>query len=351
MPLASSEVMDLSPLISARNTFTLLQAPPAWGKTGLLLEQIGKNPGLWVFLSPLRALAEEFYQRCSSLHHCVIIRTKADWRAALSQEIVNTTVIVTTPECFQLSYLELLEQKYRNTYVIVDEFHLFYIWGHDFRFQMWQSLIDISSLGKSTIALSATISEEIKKSWMRDFALSFDTLINLDLGNYKWKHPPDRVHYFSSLGKQMLTRRFLRLLAMEEKDTLLYFCKYRSEVDAWVKVCRLQGVSALGCKGGETAAFLSELEKCPHPRAIFATSALAHGVNLPKIRKVFISYRTKRRDFWLQMAARGGRDGRGFTVYTLDHFHHPFIPQRIISILINTLIDALLRLRMIFWML
>ena len=104
------------------------------------------------------------------------------------------------------------------------------------------------------------------------------------------------------------------------KGIILYFCKYRSEVDFWVEYFSLKKVVILGCKGGEVGDFIKALKENPYPRCIFATSALSHGVNLPSLSKIFIGYQVKDLNFWIQMVGRGGRRGEHFELFHQDNF-------------------------------
>ena len=293
---------------------------------------------LWIFLSPLRALAEEFYNRTSSIPFLTahIIRNKGDWQKVSSPSKVRPTLILSTPESLAIEKLEQLSQD-KTCKVIVDEFHLFYLWGHSFRPILWKTLIDLGGYNFSFLALSATINDAIRKEWRRDFSLSFDHLFAIDVGNQIFKNPPQKIHYFTLWGRRGLERRFLfHLFSTPKKpSTILYFCKYREQVSAWIKFCRRRGITALGCKGGEALEFVQELKRQKEsPRVIFATSTLGHGVNLPAIGKVFISYPVKSGDLWFQMAGRGGRKGEPYQVYTLN-FHHFSFKRGTLSLLAN----------------
>jgi hypothetical protein len=45
-------------------------------------------------------------------------------------------------------------------------------------------------------------------------------------------------------------------------------------------------------------------------------------VNLPKLEKIFFTYKVSNIDFWIQMVARGGRKGEAYKVYALEK---PFV--------------------------
>ena len=342
--------MDLTPMLSIPDSFTLLMAPPAWGKTRLLLRHMEKGDDIWVFLSPLRALANEFYQNCENVPSRYLLKRRADWEEVGAGKRGGATLVVTTPECLRVEKLESMAQG-RRVCVVVDEFHLFYLWGHSFRPLMWDGLLSLCNRGYSFIGLSATMNESVRKEWRRDFPLAFDLLVEIDVGNGLFKHFPDRIHYFSPWGGSMLNRRFLSLLPGRKQGTMLYFCRYRRQVDGWVAFCKRKGVRAVGCKGGEVECFIRELDSLSTPpQVIFSTTALSHGVNLPRIDRVFLSYVVESRDFWLQMATRGGRRGDSFQVYTLNFYQNSPL-KCFLSFLSNCILDVLVRLLIIVRML
>ena len=341
--LQVKEDMDLTPILAVPNSFTLLMAPPAWGKTRLLLRQMDGGDDIWIFLSPLRALADEFYRSCEGISARYLIEKGEDWGGVRRAKGMAPTVVVTTPECLRAEKLESIA-KGRRICVVMDEFHLFYLWGHSFRPQLWDSLLALSCRGFSFLGLSATMNQVIRREWWRDFPLAFDVMVEIDLGNGRFKHLPQMIHYFSPWGGRMLERRFLSMLPLRRDATVLYFCRYRRQVDAWVAFCRRQGVLALGCKGGEVERFIQEMDSLSKPPAvIFTTTALSHGVNLPRIDKVFLSYVVESRDFWLQMATRGGRRGGPFQIYTLNSYKNSLL-KCLFSLLLNCLWDIPVRL-------
>jgi hypothetical protein len=140
----------------------------------------------------------------------------------------------------------------------------------------------------------------------------------LDLGNRELLNQPKKVYWFFS--RRVFNRRFLYELSKRDPGVILYFCQYRFQVDRWLDFCKKRKIRALGCKGGEVSEFVEELGICKAPSVIFATTALSHGVNLPSIRKIFISYRVYSLDFWIQMTGRGGRKGEPFELYHFDRF-------------------------------
>ncbi len=293
--------------------FVLFLAPPGWGKTRLLKSLFNDFDRKIIFVSPLRALAEEFFKSFDS--GAFIIRKKAEEDIFERFLKKRRGVLVITPELFKEKYyweLSILDEKYL---LVLDEFHLFYLWGQDFRPILMEVLMGLSTLSLPMLGLSATVSN--LKQIEEDICLNFDNFFLIDLGNQTLKNSPQKVFWF--LSKKVFIRRFLFELERGE-GVFLYFCKYRHEVDWWLDFCRKKGICALGCKGGEVPQFVDDLEKVQGLRCIFATTSLSHGVNLPTIKKVFVSYQVFSKDFWIQMTGRGGRRGESFELYHFDGF-------------------------------
>lgn len=125
----------------------------------------------------------------------------------------------------------------------------------------------------------------------------------------------------------------MRNKARGKGEVFLYFCRSRREVDQLVERYGRLNLEVLGCKGGEVDLFLENLKNRSRPQVIFSTTCLSHGVNLPPISKVFISYTVENKDFWIQMAGRGGRRGEKYEVYTLESFEGPVFFPRIFNFL------------------
>ena len=122
----------------------------------------------------------------------------------------------------------------------------------------------------------------------------------------------DPIQTFLIPKKEDQIRIAKYLLLNSTQDFLLIFCRFRREVDEWSEFCHRHKISFCGAVGGEVKAFQESLEKNSQPRLIASTETLSHGVNLPVRRWVFLNYAEKRERFWLQMSARGGRDGKGY---------------------------------------
>lgn len=314
-------IQNLWLLLTHKRSFLLMLAPPGWGKTYLLLDLFKNDSKRFVFISPLRALAEEFYEKA----HEIIPTFKVNKRIEATEAFdsfykKDRCLIVLTPEMIDQNFLSFLEHTEERVVVIFDEFHLFYYWGESFRPILWEILMGVAISRASILGLSATMNDHYLSLWKRDFCLNFDQLFLFDLGNQTLKNIPKENFWFPVRFKKLFIKRFIFELRKNQGKILLFFCSRRKEVDFWLGFCERQKICALGCKGGEVLKFIEELKELPKPRCIFSTTALSHGVNLPSISKVFINYRVGNLDFWLQMVGRGGRNGEPFEIFSFDSY-------------------------------
>ncbi len=296
------------------NSNVLLIAPTGWGKTTLLLDLVSKSPKRWLYLAPLRALANEFYLRSSKkIKGTILVKHHKEIK-----EIINSSIdfklLIITPELLNLEYLEKLSV---NTTVVFDEIHLFYYWGKSFRPRLIESYEDVMALKIPSLSLSATMSDELLQKWNDDSKRNYEKNFVINLNNHELKKNPRRILKVYSFFKDDL---LANIYSLPTKNSKLIFCAYRNEVMALKKKIRSLGYSAVSCVGGETLQFQLELADCPKPDFIIATTAISHGVNLPKISIVYISYKVKNYDFWVQMVGRAGRRGESFTVYSMDKY-------------------------------
>lgn len=311
----------LLPFFDQKNLFFFLIAPPAWGKTRLILDLLKKRKGHFIFVSPLRALANEFYEATQKVYPNFCLTPGNNIKETLEDfsRLPNALLIVTPEQCSE-NLIEHISNISRKGLLIFDEFHLFSYWGESFRPRMREAFIDLCSLEWPSLGLTATMDKNMLHRWEQELALQFEHLYALDVGNQTLINIPQKIHLFPRfLFKNALRRRFERELS-KRKGTFLYFCRYRNQVDVAVRYYRARGLSVIGCKGGEVALFCDELKRTPNPDCIFATSALSHGVNLPAIEKIFFDGEIKNLDFWIQMVGRGGRKGESYEVFTYDDF-------------------------------
>ncbi|WP_372651276.1 DEAD/DEAH box helicase [Halobacteriovorax sp.] len=310
--------INILPIVETKNTFTLMLAPPGWGKTTLVLDLYEKYDGRVVFISPLRALAEEFYKRAVGLKNILSLShvdASSDEFKSFSSK--KKGLLICTAEKLSSEMIE--KYSLENTLYIFDEFHLFYYWGQSFRPLLWERVMEVSNNQGQILGLTATMDKDLLELWQRDFSLGLESLFLINLGNQRLLNSPAKINNYSLLGEKVFNRSFLRSLEMNrEGGTILYFCRMRRDVDRWIDFCRRRKIVAIGCIGGEVDQFLKDLEENPSPRCIFSTSALSHGVNLPIIKGVFLSYPIENNDFWIQMVGRGGRDGSVYEVHEME---------------------------------
>lgn len=289
--------MNLVPMLEVQNSFTLLVAPPAWGKTSRVLswfEQSGHE--VLIFISPLKALALELEERWNNSH-------------------LKEQIHVIVPESMNQQKIKQLNQK--RSLIVVDEFHLFFLW-YSFRPALMQFLVEIYHQKHTFLGLTATWSEDLHSNWVFEFQSSFDHLIKVDVGNFQLLTAPKRIFYYPF--KKWVEVHLCRKL-QEETGAILVFCKYRQEAKRWEKFFQQQGLNCLSCVGGETLRFVEKLEvqlskSTSGPLIIVATSALSHGVNLPSFESVYFLYQEPSRELFFQMIARAGRRGEEFEVHS-----------------------------------
>lgn len=317
--------MKLIPALLTPSCFTLLTAPVASGKTKLVVDFYLEENFKLIFLSPLRALANEVYEKLHEKEKNVFL---AGGEIALEECYekflkAKKSVLISTMELLNEEFIEELEKKEQKVLFVIDEFHLFYHWGEEFRPILHDRFLAILNFSFPVLAITATMSLEVMTKLKLDLAYYQDFWIHIDYGNHLLHRSPHSLVSFNGLKPRYISRAFWReMYQKNENETFLYFCAYRSQVDEMVARSRRMGFRALGCVGGEVEIFLAELKKADGKvDCIFATTTLSHGVNLPEIKKVFIDYEVKNYDFWLQMIGRGGRKGGNYEIYTTDTFH------------------------------
>jgi ATP-dependent DNA helicase RecQ len=336
-------------LTTLPSSFTLYLAPPAAGKTSLLLKIYQSDSRSILFVSPLRALAHEFYKRCrQELGKSVRWpRRASETREFLRQKRYQRRFfLIITCELLSDALLGAVVEK--NPLVVLDEFHLYYQWGQDFRPLLWERAMELANSGLSILGFSATMPEEYLRDWKRDFSLGQEYLFLLDEGNLQLRHPPRKITLYPPWAKKVFRRRFFyELLCAPQKQgqTILYFCQYRQEVAWWRDFCAAYGITTLTCVGGEVDQFMEELAGQPSPRIIFSTVALGHGVNLPPLQAIFISYEVVPKHLWAQMVGRGGRRGERFDVYSVERL--PWGRKLALDLLKLLLYDIWIRARTI----
>ncbi len=304
--------------------FTLLTAPVAAGKTKLIIDFYQSQQYKMIFVSPLRALANEVYSKLSKENKNVFL---TGGKLPLEECFMNflqsrKSVLIATMELLNEEFLEACFGQSENIFFVLDEFHLFYHWGEQFRPILHDRFLAILETQAPVLGITATMSQDLVANLNKDLAYHHDYWFHLDFGNHQLHRAPRRINYFSLSEKARFSRVLWKELRFKRKESVfIVFCSYRSEVEEMVTRSNRLGIPALGCVGGEVELFLSQLDNPSEAvEVIFSTTTLSHGVNLPEIKKVFINYEVKNFDFWLQMVGRGGRQGAEYEVYCFDHF-------------------------------
>ena len=318
--------MKLIPELFFPSCFTLLTAPIASGKTRMVVEFYRDHDFKIIYLSPLRALANEVYFNLEKNNEKNIYLSGGNFALQDCLEgfiKAKKSFLITTAELLSEEFVEELYKLEEKVLFVIDEFHLFYYWGHSFRPVLHEKLLAILNFYFPILAVTATMDESVMNQMKSDLLYYQDFWIHLDYGNHKLHRKPQDLVSFHGLKPQYIQKAFWRELRQKnDKAIFLYFCAYRSQVDELVARANRLGFKALGCVGGEVDNFLLSVKDNEGKiDCIFSTTTLSHGVNLPEIKKVFIDYEIKNYDFWLQMIGRGGRQGSDYQVYSYDLFH------------------------------
>ena len=219
-------MQSLIPLIENRYRILFI-APPAWGKTYRLIKlkaELSKK--LFVFVSPLRALCDEFAMKIQNKEYRLWIRKITDWDSLNSKhDWVITTIDM-------MSGNRILELEKLDAIFILDEFHLYYHW-EDFREIMHDRYIDIMLTKSSILFLSATMSEKNILRWQKEMMLGDQSYIGINQGNHQLLYPPKQYLNYTKYGRKYLRRRLL-IESPRKGECILIFCQYRQEVDYWV---------------------------------------------------------------------------------------------------------------------
>lgn len=296
----------LGEIVKNDNSFTLLTAPMGWGKTRLIWELLESDRKI-VFVCPLRSIVDEL----STRDH-VINLYGADRERRLREFFVSEkAILVTTVEMFPWEEIDFIIQKY-NPLFVLDEFHLFYKWGLDFRPHLYNLFRFLVLADSRTLGITATLPEDVKEQLSYDLKANDITAYMLNLGNFELKHLPDSK---VKCAKDLLKEIFFYNCRVYQRGRILIFVRTRKEARELKYKLLSMGIDCSICLGGEVREFVSQ-EYILKKRVVIATSALSHGVNLENIRKVFLTYHPPDYLKW-QMIGRGGRFGEGFKVYEL----------------------------------
>lgn len=283
---------------------TLIVAPIGSGKTRFVHELSLKLDKPIVFFSPLRSIVDELCKYQDVIEYS---GDKLDKKGALSLLMRKKVMMVLTPESLNQEAWQLL--KNLRPLIVLDEFHLFYTWGHSFREALRTFVEDLYIERFQVVGLSATISDEVKREVVLDHSLNDNDLYYLNLGNFLFQNSPSS-HKF--LKKNELIYMVIIFFLFTKKRSIV-FVKTRRDVLAVRNYLIRFGVNCSTCIGGESREFYKGGDY-KEKRVIIATSVLSHGVNLGKIDNVFINFHTDQ-TLRTQMIGRGGRLGNRYCVF------------------------------------
>jgi ATP-dependent DNA helicase RecQ len=315
-------VTPLSIILDQADSFTLLLAPPAWGKSHLVFN-LAKLGHTILYLAPLQAINAELAIKSRTFGvRAITVQSGHPLRGELG---TSGSIIICGVEQFSVKTLEWMEHQSKKLLIVLDELHLFLSWGESFRprlLEIYQELL-LSSI--PVLALSATINSRLLGEIGRDCALVDRDPIAINLGNMVLANPPAKEWAYHHTLRSQFDRRFHYhlLRGKTSTGTTLYFCRYRQEVVRLVNYYRSYGLRIIGCVGGEGREFQRKIAAAPYQYdCIFATTALSHGVNLPLISDIFISYHVDNPAIYLQMVGRGGRRGESYNLHQFNPTTH-----------------------------
>jgi hypothetical protein len=314
-----------------KNWTVLLLAPPASGKSHMMLELLQSKPSRPIlFLSPLRAIGEEMAQKARE--HGI----DACFYTELAQ-LSDYQFVCISVERFTSQILAYYQACQMDPLVVLDEFHLFYYW-QDFRYLLEEVYLELLQSELNLILLSATMKKSDCDRLTDEHNWQGRELYLIDHGNFTYKYMPKKYYYHSS---------FLFYFSLYQKltknENCFLYLPYRHQVHSVVKAYN-KYFNVLGCVGGEVSEFRAQLASHDKSKTLLiaATSCLSHGVNLPSIRHVFLFTTKLDPAMQLQIETRGGRDGSGFVIHYLDSMP-PLKPLNLIVWLKNLKYLSLLK--------
>ncbi len=328
----------------------ILVAPTGAGKTTFLLELFEKSDQSILYLSPLRALADECYARVEGrFGKAKAIRiNKSEHFEKFSNDLekYKKRFAVATIEHIHNGYLEHLAKSSSRLVIILDESHLVFHWGQGFRPHLYECYYEIRSLCFKLISLTATLSDEQSVLYKEYVELIDEATLVVNLGNYGLKTLPQKINFYHETQKKYIYKDFWRKLnSKKNNETFLVFVAFRNEVDELIEILKRQGVCAIGCVSGEVDRFKNDLLNIENnkmnPDVIVATTCLSHGVNLPSLSAVFLFYPIQHRDFWVQMVGRAGRRGETFEVYEMNGYDSKGIKRKPRDLKLSSLKNSL----------
>ena len=109
------EKIRINDISLGEKRLTVLMAPPGWGKTSLILDLYKSGNKKVIFVSPLRALANEFYERLKRdrFEGCYLIRCYSEVKPLFRQFIsAKKGILIVTPELISSTISNELEGSF-----------------------------------------------------------------------------------------------------------------------------------------------------------------------------------------------------------------------------------------------
>jgi superfamily II RNA helicase len=152
--------MQLIPDLFHPSLFTLWTAPVASGKTRTVVEFYRQNDFKIVYLSPLRALANEVHEQLSlrGEKHVFLAGGEMSLDVCLEKFLsAKKSFLVTTAELLSDEFIEELWRIKEKVLFVIDEFHLFYYWGESFRPVLHERFLSLLNCSLPVLAITATM--------------------------------------------------------------------------------------------------------------------------------------------------------------------------------------------------
>ena len=179
--------MNLSNHLFLPNHFTLFTAPVAAGKTKLVVDYYRENSLKIIFVSPLRALANEVYTKLStSEKHVYLAGGKMPLEECMTNFLAaKKSFLISTIELLSEDFLEACALQNEKILFVLDEFHLFYHWGESFRPILHDRFLAILNSEAPVLAITATMSDEWLSQLKFDLTFHHDVWFHLNYGNHQ----------------------------------------------------------------------------------------------------------------------------------------------------------------------
>lgn len=284
-------------------------APTASGKTTKMSQwALESEHDLIVFVAPLRSICMEFSNKMGSD------------AVFLSKEKFNKTstfprFLVLSAESIDEDFFIFLKSRTVCPLIVLDEIHLFYLWGESFRFMLKEFLYLAYDNEVPILALTATLSKKVERTIFVEQKISGRNFSINRNGNKSIKRLP---HFWIEYPTKHREKMIKKLILLARNERVLLFCQYKREVEIYTKKLKESGLNVFGYIGGKIDHLEQELTGF-NTGVIVATTVLSHGVNLPSLAHLFISYIPDSEEFFWQMVGRAGRKGESYNLFLLGH--------------------------------